>query len=71
MNSIRVIHGEKPSNCHVQELLVGHNDQGSVELARRDVKRNAVRKKIDTISYDEEIRNGNHWMVKAMGYYCD
>ena len=65
--------GNKPRNqeCVMLGKVSGSNEQGSVELARNQVRNRAAELKADSVFITEEIPNGSEVKVYADVYKCN
>ena len=57
-------------SCRVTGFYEGINEQGSLELARVHARNLAARAGANSIKFNESIKNGPEWRVKATGYQC-
>ncbi len=60
----------KPKGCSVIGKFQGMHEEGSVDLARNQAVNMAAKKGATDVYFNEEINNGQKWVVHATGYIC-
>ena len=68
---VEIVLPAKVSNCDIIGKVIGENKDGSLEMAKIDLRNRASRMSSDSVVVKEVVQNGSHFLINALAYKCN